>query len=189
MTTLAFDGRYLAADTMISGFPKTMRFCKIFRHQIGRKIIAIAGCGAAAGFAPAIAWYLQGRQGEFNFSIKLLVIEATLGEAVPDVILVEHDGQILTCPQMIAEGSGGPYAYGALLAGASAAEAIQAAALIDDATNDDVSVLDLLTGKWAAVPVGDSEAELHRSVARYLPTIVKAPRAKKKAAPKRKKPQ
>lgn len=154
MTTVAFDGRILAADTLVTGFKKDAPFLKFFVAREGNMLTAIAGTGAAASFAPAVAWFLNdGDPKNYpNNDLRIFAIINEIGSNCPRSVLVESAGNRLLTPIPHAEGSGADVALGALLAGKNAIDAVKIAALHDPGTGPDVYAVDMVTGEWINEP-------------------------------------
>jgi hypothetical protein len=169
MTTVAFDGRYLAADTMghRSGVPSN-----IFAPKITvRDGFAYAINGSWMPMIDAlIDWHKGGaRPGDFP-EIKTAGGMMVVKLITRRVWLVSTDMPVLdeeAAP--ITGGSGGDVALGAMHAGKTAMEAVQIAAKCDVHTNDVIDFVDLDAPAWAVqrwggtmpVPDGAFKAEAH----------------------------
>jgi ATP-dependent protease HslVU (ClpYQ) peptidase subunit len=142
MTTIAWDGKTLAADKLVSfgGLPRTVT--KIFR--VGSVLVGIAG-NAAEGY-DMIEWVRGGCKAEdFPASqrdkdswVSCLLVsdrELALYERAPKPIVIE-DG-------FFACGSGRDFAMAAMHIGKSAREAVEIASLFDISTGNGVDVLEL----------------------------------------------
>lgn len=187
MTTIAFDGQILAADTRISGVSADSRFLKLYKIELPNdQILVMAGCGVAAAFAPSVAWFLNdGDPSRYPISEhKLITVMNKRGQSNPRVVLVEGHGHRIALVGPQAEGSGADYALGALYAGASAIDAIKIAAKFDNATNDDIVALNVITGEWVLPPSEKIVANFEAMLDPLLPKIAKPARAKRK--PRRK---
>lgn len=182
MTTVAFDGRILAADTLVTGFKKDAPFLKFFVHRDGKNITAIAGTGAAASFAPAVAWFLfDGDPKNYpNNDLRIFAIINEIGSNNPRSVLVEAAGNRLLTPIPHAEGSGADVALGALLAGKNAVEAVKIAAMHDPGTGPDVYAIDLVTGEWVHEPSASAIDRQAYLLAPFFPPPRRARRTKRK---------
>lgn len=142
MTTVAFDGKTMAADAGM-----VMNGVKIpYRRKMRRlKKGGLAGfCGTLAGGQLLLDWLDAG---------KLDVPFETPDECEADVLWVKKNGEVWLTdtdgvlmhmdPGPVAIGSGGPIALGAMLAGATAAEAVKIAIERDPNSGFDVISLDL----------------------------------------------
>jgi hypothetical protein len=149
MTTVAFDGRYLAADTMAhrNGVPSNLLQPKI--DMCEGFAYGLSG-GWIAAFGDLIAWHRNGaRVNEFPEPLK------TLKGGVMIVELATARAWVVTseCPWMDEEaapfsnGSGGDFAVGAIDCGRTAMEAVQVASRRDVHTNDTIDFIDL---EWPA---------------------------------------
>jgi len=143
MTTIAFDGRYLAADTMShrNGTPS---------NRASRKIATSNGCAYAICGQYAcmiddlIDWHRIGalpeafpKHGEGSMLIVELAsrrIWVVQGKELP---YLDEEAAPFTA------GSGGDIALGAMHAGVNAMEAVRIAAKCDYATNDVIDFIDL----------------------------------------------
>jgi hypothetical protein len=190
MTTLAFDGRYFAADSMMTGFQKSHLCCKLYVHRTGSKVTVIGGCGSAAAIPIAVAWYLRGLDyTAFPGDCKLLVVKHTIGKSSPPrVFVVEYNGRDIEAPIPASEGSGGLIALGAMLAKANAIESTKISGQIDYAVNETIHAYDILEGKWIHSPAPGSEESLHDAVAKYLPVRRKRIAKATKSSSRKKKP-
>lgn len=145
MTTLCFDGRYLAADTLThrSNTPSNM---------LQPKITVEGGFAYAAGgmwcamVPQLIKWHQEGAEPDGLPKAEngtLLIVELStrrLWCVTPAVPYLDEEGAPFTA------GSGGDIALGAIDAGKTAMEAVRIAAKRDLHTNDIVDFVDL---EWA----------------------------------------
>lgn len=138
MTTIAWDGKTLAADTLGT--------CNGLREGHAPKAVRIggvilAGDGSRALFLRFRAWFFEGRKGPCPYEDK---------EAEGNGIAIQ-DG-VLTCwgPQgpwpvtqrLFAIGSGYPVALGAMHAGADARRAVEIAISLDTGSGGEITVLE-----------------------------------------------
>lgn len=180
MTTIAFDGRILATDTLVTGFHKSAEACKIFFgiDESDGEMLALAGCGAYAAMAPAFAWFIHDGKPE-NYpqnDLRLTAIKVKRGEA-PVCILVEGTGRRLIVPPPHVDGSGGETAMGAMLAGKNAAEAVAIAGQVDPGTGGPTLAIDMIKGEWLRPP---SEASVQSLAYLMGPYMAVEPEPKKR---------
>lgn len=139
MTTIAWDGRTLAADSVVTG--NGMRLGSMTKaYRIGRLLVGLAGTvGIAQAF---LHWLADGAEGDPPS------MKAEDGDA--EVIIVLPDGRIATFDkygrdQMQAEryaiGSGGRFAIAAMAAGADAKRAVEIASSLDCFSGGPITVL------------------------------------------------
>jgi hypothetical protein len=145
MTTLCFDGRYLAADTLShrSNTPSNMLQPKITIE--GGFAYAVGGMWCAM-VPQLIKWHQEGAEPDGLPKAEngmLLIVELStrrLWCVVPAVPYLDEEGAPFTV------GSGGDIALGAIDAGKTAMEAVRIAAKRDLHTNDIIDFVDL---EWA----------------------------------------
>jgi len=129
MTTIAFDGKTLAADSLaIGGATSPHRIAQKIFDIGGGVFVAIAGTlGEGAKFA---AWYVEGAD----------IAAPALPDLKDSSVLVvsekhsyEFDETLMPLPVRApcAIGSGGEVALGAMMAGATASEAVKIACKVD----------------------------------------------------------
>lgn len=177
-TTIAFDGRYIAADTMIS-------LMNTFEVDAFRKIhpvrltpdtgVVYTICGAAAFFEPFIEWHLKGGSVEehrhlfepdnddYGFQGAAIVVRDQPAKttrkggkakqiAQPPKINVEQYNSGLSFRLMVrapfAMGSGQDAALAILASGGNADQAVSVAAKIDNGTGGTIEVFDTWNWKW-----------------------------------------
>ena len=151
MSTVAFDGRFFAADTQVTGGGITHGFSKmkVLKDRAGKVQFVFMLTGDAFSFEPAIKAFLalptELGPNAFDDSNSCLYVfnvkdkRAYLGtpnhagfkflEWLPD--------------QQYTDGSGGSYAIGAIFAGKNAKEAVLIASALDPYTNDKIQFYDL----------------------------------------------
>lgn len=137
MTTIAWDGKTLAADTLATADGlRDNRAVKIWRH--GKALVGAVGNQAAC--IRFRSWVLDGMNGESPFKEAdgngLVVSEAVT------VCFGEHGGWPVKEP-FYTLGSGYQIALGALARGATAREAVEIAARFDTMTGGDITELTL----------------------------------------------
>lgn len=141
MTTVAWDGKMLAADRRVSyGTMSDANTTKIVKSKKGL-------CGAAGNTAMCAAfkrWFLAGEKGE-SPALARDGESATACIVRPDGVRIMYDsyGWYEVDPGPFALGSGWEIAMGALRKGASAQEAVAIAASIDGATGNEIDVLEM----------------------------------------------
>ena len=140
MTTIAWDGKTLAADRRVSGCGGILITCKIIRAPDGRLI----GVSGRASACEALRQWMLTKSGDPPVPLR--------DEAWGDIIEIEPDGAVyfwgewgrfLVLNDEVAIGSGQQFARAAMACGKSAAEAVEIAALFDEQTGDGVDVLRL----------------------------------------------
>jgi hypothetical protein len=149
MTTIAFDGRFLAADRRITFGTEISARAERKLDVAGAPPMAFASTGSIAEHwrAAFIAWWLGGHQGDLPPSY------GADTEKAGNFIAVTADGDVQTvsyaCPYAwrmgapCAFGSGADFATGAMLAGRSAMEAVIIAAQCDTNTGGGVQFIDI----------------------------------------------
>lgn len=154
MTTIAFDGRFLAADSRaVAGDCILPQDIKKIAISADSKL-AYAHSGYHAFFAPWIAWHDAGQdpkhppansldEGSGNFLVFSnsggIIVGHLYGLKIPHPVAVG-------CPD--AWGSGSSFAIGALRNGASARQAVSIAADCDPFSGGEVVVVDLKTMEY-----------------------------------------
>jgi ATP-dependent protease HslVU (ClpYQ) peptidase subunit len=145
MTTIATDGRYMAADTLGSGGSHIERHrpVKIERLPGG----SIAGC---AGTTPRCLHLFQYLRGEINDIPRGVGDENAFALVLrPDGTVWKYDADYPTAPHEVgapaAIGSGKDFAMGAMLAGASPDRAVEIAIELDPYTGGTVTLLAVST--------------------------------------------
>lgn len=129
MTTIAVDGKSVAGDGMVTSGTTVCNtdFCKVHRLSDGR----IAGiAGSAFNVIPFVEWLENGGDcPELSEGFDALVLH-------PDgkCWAYNEKGRFIPEPAPTAVGSGREIAIGAMLAGASAREAVAIAATRDNGT-------------------------------------------------------
>lgn len=140
MTTIAYRDGILAADTLISGNTRSGHMRKI--GKIGN--ILYGGCGSASLVSGFMSWVRAGMVGtpilsvmsgdQHNSASGLVFFE-------DHIIRFEPAGSFMKTAVYYAEGSGEEVALGAMYAGATALEAVRAAAEWDLFTGGEITVL------------------------------------------------
>lgn len=141
MTTIAFDGKRLAADRRVSGDGFTYLMTKIRRCPDGR---LIGASGNASAVMALLDWLEAGAAGEPP--VKLDSPDwGDMIEVMPDgaVHLWGLYGRFRINDKLAAIGSGSCYARAAMACGRAADAAIAVAALFDSKTGDSCDVLPL----------------------------------------------
>jgi ATP-dependent protease HslVU (ClpYQ) peptidase subunit len=136
MTTIAWDGHSLAADTLFNSGGQFAGFdAKI--HRLGRLLIGCAG--SVAVYEQFRDWVKGGMKGEcpLKKDIANTFVVTPEGRAV----MWCDDGPFRVSTTQWALGSGERYALGAMEMGATAAEAVAAAIRHDLASGGEVMVL------------------------------------------------
>lgn len=140
MTTIAWDGKMLAADRRVSyGNCSDHQRTKIYRRGDGALCGAVGQSSRCAAFT---RWFLSGEQGERPaMGEKSDAVHAIIVGA--DGVLTIHDeaGWFEVEAQFTAIGSGCDYALGAMAMGADAGDAVRTAIRFDGLTGGAVDVL------------------------------------------------
>lgn len=137
MTTIACDGKTMAGDgrTTREGFICNDETEKVVRAEDGS---LIGTCGTASVGLEFIKWWEAGHKGKWEMGREANALVLT-----PEGRLIFYGdcgfGNESPAPQAI--GSGSPYAMGALLAGATAAEAVRIACKLDPASGGKITQL------------------------------------------------
>lgn len=143
MTTIAWDGRSIAADRRLTGTGGVATVGKLFRLGGG---VIMGGAGHYSQVVEVVAWIKEGANPKKKPEFPEELAESS------DLIMVKPDGTCywLTWPYLrqvkinepfTAVGSGADYAIGAMAAGADARKAIQIAARFDPYTGGRVDVI------------------------------------------------
>lgn len=136
MTTILYKDGVMLGDTQVtSGNSASLSTRKIFRNDKGD---LLGMCGNAMALGPLRDWFMAGETGEYE-----------IGEDI-EVLIVRADGTVtLHCDggwfepygEYFAVGSGSDYALGALAAGATPEQAMQAAMKHDTGTGGQIDRL------------------------------------------------
>lgn len=142
MTTIAFDGKLVAADRRISGDGHALTHVRKLHSVSGRWIVASAG--TAADCDAFLRWvkdhgHLMPDNPAPNEGDEFqgLVIDRRTGK----VTYYDLDGKAFPVTAPIAIGSGAQYARGAMLAGKDARAAVKIAAQCDGGTGGKIDYL------------------------------------------------
>lgn len=164
MTTIAYDGKVMAADRLhVSGYTKSYAR-KIWCLRPG---VIVGAAGPAATAAEVIDWLDRGghpadfpkAQREDGWSLVLVVAHGRIMRIEQGPIPIMIDGPYA------AAGSGAEFALAAMASGKSAAEAILVAADMDTGTGGGIDILN---------PSDRSVAVTHRWNGRSLQEILNA---------------
>jgi len=145
MTTIAYDGNYLAADSRscvgqggIIGESKV----KIFIND--NYIVGLSGKAAESRL---LVQYLNGdiklEYGQLEGGASLLVVERATSQA----FYMANSLELEMIDTPAADGSGADYALGAMLHGADAVEAVEIASKLDAFTNNEIRVVNIKEGR------------------------------------------
>ena len=186
MTTIAFDGNTLAIDNgLFSGnvtfsgqkmfhLKRTSKFSEYFGHDIGESVVALSG---DYGIAPVVVnainhnnpALLPSKKGEANYDISGILIDLDSGIAYfvePTLAL----NRITALP--VANGGGKAFAYGAMIGGLSALNAIIAANLYTDFAGHGVACFDLPEKVVRKLMVNYKLEEVAIEVEGHMPDVV-----------------
>lgn len=140
MTTIAWDGKMLAADRQINaGGVARCTKTKIAKNKKGDLCGASGITSVTSAF---LRWFLAGEKGpapalkDGTDECEALIIR-TNGA----IIMYDSAGWHEVDPGFITSGSGWELALGALLAGKNAVEAVKIASMVDTKTSSEVDVL------------------------------------------------
>lgn len=155
MTTIAYDGRILAADSRITNGNYLIDddFLKLRRVVVGKRTILVAAGGSLVEILRFYKWVEGGLDVDLWDMEADEVVGVTL-EVVKskEVIKVFSEGPTPMdniCPFAI--GSGGHLAEGAMLAGATAIDAVKIAAQRDLRTNTKVTAYSRVGREWTLI--------------------------------------
>lgn len=168
MTTIAFDGRYLAADgrmtrggIICSSTVKKTRVIKTVIRGEETEVI-IGGAGSWNNIYAVIEWMKNNDVFNTDPDLQRPVFPDTNQEQPGyldhDVFFITQDGEVYCLDPFcrpapygapFAEGSGFPFAQTALTLGQSAVEAIRTAMKLDTGTGGQITVFDVDEWKWA----------------------------------------
>lgn len=142
MTTIAWDGRSLAADRKISWGGGAMgETRKVHRRDSDGALIGVCG---GTGVAQALAdWFLTGEVG-VKPDLSPTDDDAASGLIIrPDGALwhIYKHGLVPVSAPFLAFGSGADYALGAMAQGATAREAVAVAIRFDNGSGGEIDVL------------------------------------------------
>ncbi|MDE2468427.1 MAG: hypothetical protein KGL35_06715 [Bradyrhizobium sp.] len=143
MTTVAWDGKMLAADRRATSQGMAYEVCKLHRTPDGR---LLAGAGYAGLIGRMFAWLdnperdWNARPAEQASDDYVFIIEIT---TAAEIRLHGRYGEETTTSPFTASGSGRDYAMAAMACGKTAAEAVEIAARFDIGTGGGVDTLTL----------------------------------------------
>ena len=146
MTTIAYDGKTLSVDSLASSGHITSRTHQKLFLGVG-EFSAVAVCGSTAVYHPIVAWLKAGADPEAwseSWDAAAWCVQKS-GEVVRYVSGYPED---VTSPD--SDGSGGEYAIGAMIAGASATRAVEISASLDPFTGGDIRTFDIESARAAA---------------------------------------
>lgn len=163
MTTIAFDGRYLAADgRMTRGgiicsetVKKTFLLTTVLRG-VTQEIIAF-GAGNWNGISAQVEWMKANDVFDLNPDLPRPIFPGDPDGENQDTNFITKDGQVwaldglsrpVAYPTPFAEGSGFPFAQMALNMGMSAVEAVRQAIKMDCGSGGQITVFDVEEWKF-----------------------------------------
>jgi ATP-dependent protease HslVU (ClpYQ) peptidase subunit len=155
MTTIAFRGRILAADTQLTWDDNTKTLCRKLYPQPGKGCIAFAGDTADEWYFKQ--WWLAGENiatWDYEHGQKKPNFDALYIDQWKDVwYYTDGPAKIAIEHEFFAIGSGAPIAMVAMHMGMSAKEAISFTSEISTTTNNLIDTYDVQTGtiklsKW-----------------------------------------
>lgn len=137
-TTLAYDGKYLAADSQYTaGSSKTVGHIKLY--LIPERHAVIAGAGTMSDVKKFVAWYREGSPlTEMKGDYQCLVVDLRTRKCV------EYNSALVPLEQtsMATGGSGEDIAQTAMLCGKSAPESVSVACKMNIFTGEPVHFVD-----------------------------------------------
>jgi len=136
MTTIAYRNGILAADSrcMLGGWKATYPLPKLFRLKDG------SVCGICGDYASGLAF--KDWLDSDHSNPRPTLPETTVIQMTSDGVTIHEDGASFpVVTEFAAWGSGSPAANGALHMGADAVKAVQVAAMLDDSTGGDVTLM------------------------------------------------
>jgi len=146
MTTIAYDGKILAADTQAtSSYIDQDHYQKFY--EVNGEIVA--GTGDIASIYAWLDWYTAGADPELfpkplDDSLAILVIDRKTGKHRMHCHHLAYPGTPWR-KKAIAVGTGQDFAMGALLAGATAPEAVKIAMKLDPCSGGQVRTIEVKT--------------------------------------------
>jgi hypothetical protein len=144
VTTLAYDGRYLAADSQVTAGDIKLTSKKMFDLKTPEGVrMVVCGCGDWSRILAAISALQAGKKlpkGDYG------LLAWAEGEGVSE--FCGRSRYPADCYPQLALGSGAQAALGAMKAGATAGEAVAIAASIDISTGLPVLVFDTRSGRF-----------------------------------------
>ena len=149
MTTIAYDGKTLAADSLATVNGLSQRGFQKIRKE-GQEFFALGGDSAT--FQAWIEWWYKGANPKGipvgpGPSILLIVTAEGVHQVHSETPYADKEGIPLPDGREVhACGSGGEIALGAMMAGATAKEAVEIACMIDVYSGGEVQVIEL---PWA----------------------------------------
>lgn len=165
MTTIAFDGRVMAADSYVSQSPKTLSVLKILPYKnldTGDHFV-MGAAGLMGEVAPLFRWRMHGGEHKTK-GTSLLIAQFCPDMRIMYVDDVDEDGLYCERGMQCAIGSGADYAYGAMLAGCSAREAVEHAMSIDLYTGGHIVEFDVISFEWITPPLPGVLERLRRNI-------------------------
>lgn len=142
MTTIAWDGKTLAADRRTSSDRILVGVkTKIAKRKKDGALVAAAGPSSVA--RAFLEWFQKGEKGPSPLLGKTEPSQAVIIRPNGDVESHDNEGWYPTGVQYYTNGSGWEIALGAMHAGATAKEAVEIASKLDGATGEGVDTLEL----------------------------------------------
>lgn len=160
MTTIAFDGRFLAADgrATAGGMITNKNTQKIFPLKMIANGLEVDGVIAGAGSFEAICLIKKHLESYDLFDAELIpeLEPESAGVLViletGEVYVLEHKLVPMTQEVPCSIGSGSPYAQAAMVAGKSAPAAVEVAKELDCYSGGNVRVFDVMTWDFVKIP-------------------------------------
>lgn len=160
MTTIAFDGRFLASDgrATAGGMITNKNTQKIFPIKMSANGLEVNGLLAGAGSFEAICLIKKHLETYDLFDAELI---PELGPEYADALVILETGEVYTLERKLVPmtqevpcsiGSGSPYAMAAMIAGKSAPAAVEVAKELDCYSGGLVRVFDVLAWDFVQIP-------------------------------------
>lgn len=150
MTAIAFDGRVLASDRGVGHLGSCLLELPVSKIIMNGK--RLAGCVGSQSDARVLAeWWTTHAPEAGEDAPKITesdVCLIALERGKSGALYVDKDGRTLPMPLPYSEGSGGKLAFGAMLAGATAVEAVRIACQVDSCTRGPIDYVIVAEDPW-----------------------------------------
>jgi hypothetical protein len=141
MTTIAFDGKILAADTRITADGRPERGTKLFRLEFRGERVVYAGCGDMGEMYLIAEWLAARGTPDDRPALDEPGCSGLLLNMETKTLYSVIGRRPVLCPVLepfMSVGSGAPYALAAMALGKNAKEAIELAARFDVSTGGEI---------------------------------------------------
>lgn len=146
MTTIAYDGRVLAAERGVGHLGCTLTNVSS-KIVVGERRMAACVGSLSDGYALA-QWWVNGGIGPAPAVTEQDVCLVGVERDNPNALYVAREGRTLMMPTPYAEGSGGHIAFGAMLAGATAVEAVRIACSVESGSRGPIDFVLVDADPW-----------------------------------------